>query len=117
MGDRGIYMLLKTSRSGVKIQEGSPFLHDHSQITTEGLIEEYSRLGVVGGCELVFVASDIDIVERRVGVHGLRFVQLEALHRRGVIVTAGSDSPVERFNPSMASTQRSTAQRTVSRRG
>ncbi|HHX92255.1 MAG TPA: amidohydrolase [Clostridiales bacterium] len=102
MGDRGIYMLLKAYEPLVRENPGKDlrFCIDHSQITTEGLIEEYSRLGVVGGCELVFVASDIDIVEQRVGVHRASLsYNWKRFYDEDVIVTAGSDSPVEHFNP------------------
>lgn len=102
MGDRGIYMLLKAYEPLVNENPGRDlrFCIDHSQITTEGIIEEYKRLNVIGGCELVFVSSDIDIVEDRVGLHRAslsynwkRFFDL------GVTVTAGSDSPVENYSP------------------
>lgn len=102
IGDRGIYMLLKAYEPLVRENPGKDlrFCIDHSQITTEGIIEEYRRLNVIGGCELIFVSSDIDIVEERVGAHRAslsynwkRFFDL------GVKVTAGSDSPVEPFDP------------------
>ena len=54
----------------------------------------------MGGCELVFVASDIDIVEQRVGVHRASLsYNWKRFYDEDVIVTAGSDSPVEHFNP------------------
>ncbi|NLV70221.1 MAG: amidohydrolase [Clostridiales bacterium] len=102
MGDRGIYMLLKAYEPLVKENPGRDlrFCIDHSQITTEGIIEEYKRLNLMGGCELVFVASDIDIVEERVGAHRASLsYNWKRFYDQGVIVTAGSDSPVEHYDP------------------
>ena len=73
---------------------------DHSQITTEGIIEEYARLHVTGGCELVFVKSDIEIAEDRVGRHRASLsYNWKRFFDNGCVVAAGSDSPVEDFNP------------------
>lgn len=102
MGDRGIYMALKAYEPIVKAHpdEDLRFGIDHSQITTEGIIEEYARLGVTGGCELVFVKSDIEIAEDRVGKHRASLsYNWKRFFDNGCIVAAGSDSPVEDFNP------------------
>lgn len=102
MGDRGIYMALKAYEPIVEKNRDKDlrFCVDHCQITTEGIIEEFARLGVTGGLELVFVASDIAIAPDRVGEHRAsmsynwkRFIDL------GVSVAAGSDSPVEDYSP------------------
>ncbi|MFA7196721.1 MAG: amidohydrolase family protein [Anaerovoracaceae bacterium] len=95
-------MLLKAYEPLVKENPGRDlrFCIDHSQITTEGIIEEYKRLNLMGGCELVFVASDIDIVEERVGAHRASLsYNWKRFYEQGVIVTAGSDSPVEHYDP------------------
>lgn len=102
MGDRGIYMALKAYEPIVKAHpdEDLRFGIDHSQITTEGLIEEYARLKVTGGCELVFVKSDIEITEKRVGRHRASLsYNWKRFFDNGCVVSAGSDSPVEDFNP------------------
>ena len=102
MGDRGIYMALKAYEPIVKAHpdEDLRFGIDHSQITTEGIIEEYARLHVTGGCELVFVKSDIEIAEDRVGRHRASLsYNWKRFFDNGCVVAAGSDSPVEDFNP------------------
>ena len=102
MGDRGIYMALKAYEPIVKAHpdEDLRFGIDHSQITTEGIIEEYARLHVTGGCELVFVKSDIEIAEDRVGRHRASLsYNWKRFFDNGCVVAAGSDSPVEAFNP------------------
>lgn len=102
MGDRGILMALKAYEPIVAEHpdEDLRFGIDHSQITTEGIIEEYARLGVTGGCELVFVKSDIEIAEERVGKHrASQSYNWKRFFDNGIVVTAGSDSPVEDFNP------------------
>lgn len=102
MGDRGVYMALKAFEPIVMAHrdEDLRFGIDHSQITTEGLIEEYARLNVCAGCEFVFVKSDIEIVEERVGEHRASLsYNWKRFFDNGCIVSAGSDSPVEDFNP------------------
>ena len=102
MGDRGIYMALKAFEPIVTEHpdEDLRFGIDHSQITTEGIIEEYKRLNVTGGCELVFVKSDIEIAEERVGEHRASLsYNWKRFFDNGCVVAAGSDSPVEDFNP------------------
>ncbi len=102
MGDRGVYMALKAFEPIVMAHrdEDLRFGIDHSQITTEGLIEEYARLNVCAGCEFVFVKSDIEIVEERVGKHRASLsYNWKRFFDNGCIVSAGSDSPVEDFNP------------------
>ncbi|WP_165445257.1 amidohydrolase [Bacilliculturomica massiliensis] len=102
MGDRGIYMALKAFEPIVTENRGKDlrFGIDHCQITTEGLIEEYARLGVVGGLELVFVKSDIEIAADRVGDHRASLsYNWKRFLDNGVHIAAGCDSPVEDFNP------------------
>lgn len=102
MGDRGIYMALKAFEPIVMKNRDKDlrFGIDHCQITTEGLIEEYARLGVVGGLELVFVKSDIEIAPERVGEHRASLsYNWKRFLDNGVHIAAGCDSPVEDFNP------------------
>ena len=102
MGDRGVYMALKAYEPIVTAHpdEDLRFGIDHSQITTEGLIEEYARLKVCAGCEFVFVKSDIEIAEDRVGKHRASLsYNWKRFFDNGCVVSAGSDSPVEDFNP------------------
>lgn len=102
MGDFGIYLALKAYEPIVKEhpEEDLRFGIDHCQITTEGLIEEYARLHVVAGCELVFVKSDIEIAEDRVGKHRASLsYNWKRFYDNGCAVAAGSDSPVEDYNP------------------
>lgn len=102
MGDFGIYLALKAYEPIVKAHpdEDLRFGIDHCQITTEGLIEEYARLGVTAGCELVFVKSDIEIAEDRVGKHRASLsYNWKRFFDNGCVVAAGSDSPVEDYNP------------------
>ncbi len=102
MGDFGIYLALKAYEPIVKEhpEEDLRFGIDHCQITTEGLIEEYARLHVTAGCELVFVKSDIEIAEDRVGKHRASLsYNWKRFYDNGCVVAAGSDSPVEDYNP------------------
>ena len=63
-------------------------------------MEEYARLGVSGGLELVFVSSDIAIAPNRLGFEraGMSY-NWKRFIDGGIVVAAGSDSPVEDYSP------------------
>ena len=102
IGDRAMRSVLDAF---IKIIEKHPeedlrFCIDHCQITTDGIIEDFAKYHIIGGLELVFLASDIAIVEKRIGkrradmsYNWKRFKDL------GVTIAAGSDSPVEEYSP------------------
>lgn len=102
IGDRAMRTVLDAF---IKIIEKHPdedlrFGIDHCQITTEGIIEDFAKYKIVGGLELVFLASDIAIVEDRVGAHRAAMsYNWKKFHDLGVVVAAGSDSPVEEYSP------------------
>lgn len=102
IGDRAMRTVLDAF---IKIIEKNPgkdlrFGIDHCQITTEGIIEDFAKYQIIGGLELVFLASDIAIVEDRVGKHRADMsYNWKKFHDLGVVVAAGSDSPVEEYNP------------------
>lgn len=89
----------------IKIIEKNPekdlrFSLDHCQITTEGIIEDFAKYKIVGGLELVFLASDIAIAGDRVGEHRASMsYNWKRFSDSGVVIAAGSDSPVEEFSP------------------
>ena len=73
---------------------------DHCQITTEGIIEDFGKYNIIGGLELVFLTSDIAIVEDRVGKERASMsYNWKKFKDCGVVIAAGSDSPVEEFRP------------------
>lgn len=102
IGDRAMRTVLDAF---IKIIEEHPdedlrFGIDHCQITTEGIIEDFARYGIIGGLELIFLVSDIAIVEDRVGTHRSEMsYNWKKFKDLGVVIAAGSDSPVEEYSP------------------
>lgn len=102
IGDRAMRTVLDAF---IKIIEAHPgedlrFGIDHCQITTEGIIEDFAKYGIIGGLELIFLASDIAIVAGRVGEQraGMSY-NWKKFQDLGVVIAAGSDSPVEEYSP------------------
>lgn len=102
IGDRAIRTVLDTF---IKIIEEYPekdlrLCIDHCQITTEGIIEDFAKYHIIGGLELVFLASDIAIADDRVGKERAAMsYNWKRFADSGVIIAAGSDSPVEEYSP------------------
>lgn len=102
IGDRAMRTVLDAF---IKIIEQNPgkdlrFGIDHCQITTEGIIEDFAKYHIIGGLELVFLASDIAIVGDRVGDHRASMsYNWKRFSDAGVVIAAGSDSPVEEYSP------------------
>ncbi len=102
IGDRAMRSVLDAF---IKIIEKHPeedlrFGIDHCQITTEGIIEDFAKYHIIGGLELIFLASDIAIVEERVGAQRASMsYNWNRFKTQGVTIAAGSDSPVEEYSP------------------
>lgn len=103
IGDYGIQMALNAYRPIIEKSTDKTALRfciDHCQITSHKIIEEFAELGVIGGLELVFVSSDIPITEERIGYERAQeSYNWKTFVNQGVHYCAGSDSPVEHFNP------------------
>lgn len=81
-------------------KEDPRFCVDHCQITTEAILDKFKACGVIGGLEIVFLSSDLHIVEDRVGKdRAAQSYNWKGFVDRGVPIAIGSDSPVEDFNP------------------
>jgi len=81
-------------------KEDSRFCIDHCQITTEEILDKFKRYNVIGGLEIVFLSSDISIVEDRVGKERAKWsYNWKGFLDRGIPIAIGSDSPVESYNP------------------
>lgn len=72
----------------------------HCQITNMDLIRKMASLGVIADVQPIFVGTDWQIVERRVGRRrAMTSYAWRSLMEQGVIVAGGSDTPVERYEP------------------
>lgn len=102
IGDRAMRTVLDVFSKIIEEHPGEDlrFGIDHCQITTEGIIEDFAKYGIIGGLELIFLASDIAIVSDRVGEHRAKMsYNWKKFKDLGVVIAAGSDSPVEEYNP------------------
>ena len=102
IGDRAMRTVLDVFSKIIEEHPGEDlrFGIDHCQITTEGIIEDDAKYGIIGGLELIFLASDIAIVSDRVGEHRAKMsYNWKKFKDLGVVIAAGSDSPVEEYNP------------------
>jgi hypothetical protein len=81
-------------------KEDPRFCVDHCQITTEALLDKFKEYGVIGGLEIVFLSSDLHIVEDRIGKERAAWAyNWKSFVDRGIPIAIGSDSPVESYNP------------------
>lgn len=71
----------------------------HCQITSESMLEEMGRMGLLAYIQPVFTKSDYPIVEARVGKEMSYYSYAwKTMLKKGMRIAGGSDSPVERFN-------------------
>lgn len=71
----------------------------HAQITTPELLEKIKRNKMIVYIQPVFVSSDMGIVERLIGKEreGKSYAW-KSMKNKGIVISGGSDSPVERFD-------------------
>lgn len=73
---------------------------EHASVLTGDDIERTARLGVVASVQPSFLGSEVDWLERRVGVSRLaRTYPFASLERAGAHLAGGSDCPVEPPHP------------------
>ncbi len=102
IGDRAIDMIFDTF---IKALEENPkddprFRIIHSQITAKDHIDKYKKYNVIADVQPAFISSDLPIVESRVGEERAKWTyNWKRFLERGIHISAGSDSPIESFNP------------------
>lgn len=102
IGDRAMKMVFKAYKNAMEkcTKEDPRFRIIHCQITTEELLDKFKEYNVIADIQPIFVSSDLLIAEKRVGKERARWsYNWKSMLDRGVHVAAGSDSPVESFNP------------------
>lgn len=71
----------------------------HAQITTPELLERIKKNEMIIYIQPVFIASDMDMVEKLVGKKRVtKSYAWKSMKNMGITISGGSDSPVERFN-------------------
>ena len=102
IGDRALNMVIDAYEEVLKEDRGNQYRFgiDHCQITNPQILERFQTYDLVAGLELGFVMSDIDIVEERVGRdRGQYAYNWKSFLEGGIHCAAGSDNPVEPFEP------------------
>ena len=101
IGDRATDMVLKALEKALRKLPRKDHRHriEHVSVLNETLIQRMKELGVIASVQPHFVVSDF-WVEKRLGKARARWVYpFKTLIERGVLVTGGSDCPVEPINP------------------
>ncbi|MBR0599219.1 amidohydrolase [Sinanaerobacter chloroacetimidivorans] len=77
-----------------------PFRIIHAQMVTEGQLERMRHLPVVLDIQPVFLCTDLYWIESRLGSERIRRSYLwKTLMHAGLMLTGGSDCPVESYDP------------------
>jgi predicted amidohydrolase YtcJ len=101
IGDRAIETVLKAFENALKKHPRKNHRHriEHCSVLNPRLIKRMKRLGLIASVQPHFVVSDFWVVDR-VGKDRARWVYpFKTLVKEGLIVTSGSDCPVEPIDP------------------
>jgi len=101
IGDRAVETVLKAFENVLKKHPWKNHRHriEHCSVLNPKLIKRMKRLGLIASVQPHFTFSDFWVVDR-VGKHRARWVYpFKTLMKEGLIVTSGSDCPVEPIDP------------------
>jgi len=101
IGNRAMETVLKAFENALKKHPRKNHRHriEHCSVLNPKLIKHMKRLGLIASIQPHFVVSDFWVVDR-VGKHRARWVYpFKTLMKEGLIVTSGSDCPVEPIDP------------------
>lgn len=101
IGDRAIETVLKAFENALKKHPRKNHRHriEHCSVLNPKLIKRMKRLGLIASVQPHFVVSDFWVPDR-VGKDRARWVYpFKTLVKEGLIVTSGSDCPVEPIDP------------------
>ena len=111
IGDKGLdcvltaieYTLEKSREHGMTAREQAdrdPFRIIHAQMATDEMIERMKKLPVVLDLQPVFLETDMHWVSQRIGEERAAYsYRWNTYQKAGLVLTGGSDSPVEPFSP------------------
>lgn len=101
IGDRTIEVFLDIiERMKEKYERTSRPRIIHCQLTDIDLIKRMRTLNVIADAQQSFVASDWRIAEERLGKERcVNTYAWKTMQENGIVVSGGSDSPVETYNP------------------
>ena len=103
IGDKALEMTLSSIENTLKLfpYNGQRFRIIHAQLINESLLERMKKLPLVIDIQPSFVSSDLHWLKDKLGENRLRqggYVWKTMLDA-GLILTGGSDCPVESYNP------------------
>ena len=101
IGDRAVETVIKAFENALKKHPRENHRHriEHCSVLNPRLIKRMKRLGLIASVQPHFIVSDFWVADR-VGKHRARWVySFKTLMKEGLIVTSGSDCPVEPINP------------------
>jgi len=102
IGDKTIDMAIKSFEKAMKKYPEHKVRHGivHCQITSMEALEKIKENNILAYIQPIFVASDSKVVEKRVGKERAKYsYNWKTLNDGGVVLTFGTDSPVETPNP------------------
>lgn len=102
IGDRAVEEALQAFSyiNSLHLQKDPRFRLIHATCCNEKLLARMKELPIIIDIQPAFLASDMDWLEKRLGEKRLPWVYpWHTYLQNNLIVTAGSDSPVESFNP------------------
>lgn len=102
IGDRSVEMLIEAIEKacGAKPKPNVRFRMIHMSLLNEGIIKRLKRLPVVIDIQPMFVSTNVRWSESRVGHERAKYHYCwKKLLDAGLLLTAGSDSPIETYDP------------------
>lgn len=96
IGDRGAQQVINTY---AKIPRLTRPIITHAQILTMSQIHELAENNIVANIQPIFVPTDSNFAENRVGARIATSYAWKSLLDSGVVCAGGSDSPIESPNP------------------
>ena len=101
IGDRAMDMVIEAIEKSPYRKENAKNRHGivHAQITNPEILKKMAENDILAYIQPVFINSDMDIVEERIGAHRMPKVYAwKSMLDMGIHASGGSDAPVERFD-------------------
>lgn len=101
IGDRAMEVTLEAFEEANRQYPGTDRRHGivHAQLTTREILDRMAKDDVVAYIQPVFVATDMDITEARVGEEWMQETYAwKTMNELGILTVGGSDAPVESFD-------------------
>ena len=101
IGDRAMDMVIEAIEKSPYREKNAKNRHGivHAQITNPEILAKMAENDILAYIQPVFINSDMDIVEERIGAHRMPKVYAwKSMLDMGIHASGGSDAPVERFD-------------------